>query len=282
MPKYECKPCSFSTKDKTKFSVHLTSKKHLSKSNSNTYCSDDDSIKSSVTESSVSSSVLLEEMKNLMKQQNIQRENDRLAFEEQKKLYEKQIEQQQLQIDFLKNMLNLQANTQINTQASINTNVNKIVEQTTPFCRDTFLNETCKYAINLDDFILSITVSYDDYMTVFDYVKQVSNKIIEEVNKLGEKKRPIHCFDSRRKVFYIKQNNEWNRCDENDQLIKRLIFTIQKKYSDYICVYLERNPNYLKSNKMCDEHMARVLQIVDEDNKDKILRTIMNAICIVK
>jgi hypothetical protein len=282
MPKYECKPCSFSTSDKPKYARHIKTSKHLIKCNSNTYCSDDDSIKSSVTESSVSSSVLLEEMRNLMKQQNIQRENDRLAFEEQKKLYEKQIEQQQLQIDFLKNMLNQQANTQINTQASINTNVNKIVEQTTPFCRDTFLNETCKYAINLDDFILSITVSYDDYMTIFDYVKQVSNKIIEEVNKLGEKKRPIHCFDSRRKVFYIKQNNEWNRCDENDQLIKRLIFTIQKKYSDYICVYLERNPNYLKSNKMCDEHMARVLQIVDEDNKDKILRTIMNAICIVK
>lgn len=273
MPNYECQDCSFSTNDKTKFARHIKTPKHLSKCNSKTCSTDDDSVKSDVTDSSVSSSVLLEEMRNIIKQQNIQRENDRLAFEEQRKLYEKQIEQQQLQIEFLKNLLQNQSSiTQLNTQA----NINKIVEQTTPFCKDTFLNVTCKDAIDIDDLLKSINVSYDDYINVFDYIKQVSNKIINKLNEYGEKRRPIHCFDTKRKIFYVKKNNEWVKCDDENKIIADFILTIQKKYTDYMCMFLEKNPNYLKSNKMCDEHMARVLQIVDEGNVKKIMSCLLN------
>ena len=94
-----------------------------------------------------------------------------------------------------------------------------------------FLNETCKNAMNITDFVDSIKLQLSDLIDIGElgYVEGISKIIVKNLNNLDETERPIHCTDKKRETFYIKDQDKWEKEDEEKKKIKDTIKTIANK-----------------------------------------------------
>lgn len=115
-----------------------------------------------------------------------------------------------------------------------------------------FLNETCKDALNLSDFIKSIKVSVEDLESIgsLGYVDGTSNVIIKHLNNLGVEKRPIQCTDAKRQTLYVKENDEWFKEDTDFKSLHKLVDEVQKINLRQLPLWRETHPNCLKSNSI--------------------------------
>jgi hypothetical protein len=147
-----------------------------------------------------------------------------------------------------------------------------------------YLNETCKDAINIGDFVKSIKVQLEDLENTgrVGYVDGVSDIIINNLNSIDTHKRPIHCTDEKREVLYIKNDGEWVKEADNKPILTNAIKTIanenikaisewKKEYPDCTDVDSKKNNLYLKivSNSMSGGSKEEC-----EKNYNKIIRNI--------
>jgi len=129
-----------------------------------------------------------------------------------------------------------------------------------------FLNETCKDAMNITEFVDSITLQLSDLEKVGEigYVEGISNIIIKNLNKLDETKRPLHCTDKKRETIYIKDQGQWEKEDDNKTKLRKSIRKIANKNIKLITEFREKYPECRKSessisnkyNKMIIEAMG--------------------------
>ena len=154
-----------------------------------------------------------------------------------------------------------------------------------------FLNETCKDALNIQDFVSSIHLSLEDLENTGrqGYIEGISNIILKNLNNLEHYKRPIHCSDSKREILYIKDNNKWEKECENKPILTKAIKMIanenikqikgwKDKYPD--CTNSDSNKNnlYLKivSNSMNgstqEESHKNINKIINNVAKDTIIQ----------
>lgn len=142
-----------------------------------------------------------------------------------------------------------------------------------------FLNEHCKDAINMSDFLVSLKIKLSD----IDYVKNaglmegISSVFIKGLNKLDTYKRPIHCTDIKRETLYIKNNNEWER-DNGKEKIKSAIGDIAQKHRLAISEWELNNPEWSKTEKGKDEYIKLVQQLMcnvqEQYHEHKIIKSI--------
>ena len=94
-----------------------------------------------------------------------------------------------------------------------------------------FLNEQCKDAMNLTDFIDSIQLSIEDVANIGEHgqTSGFANILIDNLKSLDLYKRPLHCSDSKRETLYVKNNNEWNKESEDRTQLKEAIDHISRK-----------------------------------------------------
>ena len=87
-----------------------------------------------------------------------------------------------------------------------------------------FLNNDCKDALNLSDFIKQIVITFDDLMHIYDkgYIEGIKNTLIKKLIMMEETKRPIHCTDYKRKRFYVKDDDIWERDHQNQKIFNAL------------------------------------------------------------
>jgi hypothetical protein len=114
-----------------------------------------------------------------------------------------------------KTIIELSKTNQItNTNSHNNVNSNNKT-----FNLQLFLNETCKDAMNITEFIDSIQLQLSDLENVgkLGYVNGISKIIINKLNALEETKRPIHCTDPKREILYVKDENIWKKDNENNE-----------------------------------------------------------------
>lgn len=143
-----------------------------------------------------------------------------------------------------------------------------------------FLNHDCKDALNLSDFINGIQVSTNDlqYIEENGYVQGIQNSFIKQLSTTEENKRPIHCTDIKRKQFYIKENNIWDKDNENKQLMHALniINTNQLKMLDD----WKMNHEWFTNDKNHDKlnHLIMEMTQMYGDDKDKITKKILHEI----
>lgn len=142
-----------------------------------------------------------------------------------------------------------------NTNNSINNNshnTNNIHSNNKTFNLQFFLNETCKNALNLSEFIQSVKSSVEDIETVgtLGYVDGTSNMILKHLNDLGVERRPIHCTDQKRQTLYIKENNEWLKEDDNMGHMHLLVDAVQKTNLRQLPLWQKLHPSCLKSNSI--------------------------------
>jgi len=142
-----------------------------------------------------------------------------------------------------------------------------------------FLNETCKDAMNIKDFVENIKITLEDVVHASEKgVLDSSRKLILQGLQCMElTERPIHCTDIKRNIMYIKDAGLWNKDKENEEL-KKMLQNISSKHMKGISEWVERNPNYMDSEKGQQEYVNLVRSITSpiSENKRDIQPTIKN------
>ena len=147
-----------------------------------------------------------------------------------------------------------------------------------------FLNEKCKDAISMDEFIDKIEVSMKNLLTTKEkgQVYGISNIIMENMNKLSLYERPLHCTDKKRETLYVK-NNEWEK-DDSKEHINKALKKVESKQLKNLNVWLEEHPNYM-NNSLEQEEFAKLMSECGksiDDGREKIIKKLCDNVYIEK
>jgi hypothetical protein len=154
-----------------------------------------------------------------------------------------------------------------------------------------FLNETCKDAMNIMDFVDSIKLQLSDLETVgkIGYVEGITNIINKNLKALDVSQRPVHCTDKKREVLYIKDENKWEKENEDKSKIRKAIKHIAHKNSKLLSEFRELHPDCGKSvSKYSDQFNKIVIEAMgghgdnDTEKEDKIIANISKNVTIDK
>ena len=154
-----------------------------------------------------------------------------------------------------------------------------------------FLNETCKDAMNIMDFVDSIKIQLSDIESIGElgYVNGMSKLIIKHLNALDENMRPVHCSDPKRDSLYVKDKNVWEKEDPDNKKIKKAIKYISHKNICALPEWKAKYPDciYSDSNKS-DQYNHIILEAMggsgdnDAEKADKIVKKIAKVVIIDK
>jgi hypothetical protein len=191
--------------------------------------------------------------------------------------------------DDIKNMMMEVIKNGINNTTNTNTNTNCMNNNKT-FNLQLFLNETCKDAMNINDFVDSIKVQLSDLERFGEigYVENLSNIITTNLKALDVTERPVHCTDKKRETIYIKDEDRWEKEDDNRSKLRKAIKKIASKNYKLLPEYREKYPGcqYAES-KFSDRYNKMVVEAMggtgDEcEKEDKIIRNISKNVVIDK
>jgi hypothetical protein len=166
-----------------------------------------------------------------------------------------------------------------------NTNSNNTTNNT--FNLQFFLNETCKDALNLTDFINSLQLQLKDleYTANNGHIKGITNIFQTALSNMEENKRPMHCTDLKREIMYIKENDEWSKDGEKEKM-KGTINQITNKNIGNIEEWLEKYPGHINPNSPDFDKFVKMtsncMGTGNEADDDKIVRNIMREVTIEK
>lgn len=151
-----------------------------------------------------------------------------------------------------------------------------------------FLNETCKDAMNLKDFIDSIVLQLSDIDNIGEvgFIKGMANLIISKLNLLGETKRPIHCTDLKREVMYVKDENKWKK-DEGKEKMNELIKKMEKKLGPLMIAFSNNHKKEYRTDSEIIKHQQIIYEVYggkkdDITNQNEIIQHISKKTTIEK
>jgi hypothetical protein len=195
-------------------------------------------------------------------------------------------ELQQMLIDQNKTIIELSKNNS-NTNIS-NSNINS---HNKAFNLNFFLNETCKDAMNIMDFVDSLKIQLSDLENfgTLGYVDGISKIIIQNLKLIDENKRPVHCTDSKREIMYVKDENKWEKEDENKQKMRKVIKHVTHKNTKLFKEFKEKYPGCEKSeSRFSNKYDKLIVEAFggkgdnDVEKEDKIIRNIAKNVVISK
>jgi len=172
-----------------------------------------------------------------------------------------------------------------------NNSHNNINSNNKTFNLHLFLNETCKDAMNITDFVESIKLQLSDLEKVgkIGYIEGISNIITTNLKALDVTQRPIHCTDKKREVLYIKDEDKWEKENDENKKLRKLIKNIAHKNSKLIPEFKEKHPDCNKSNsKYSDQYNKLIVEAMgghgdnDMEKEDKIIAKIAKEVIIDK
>jgi hypothetical protein len=192
------------------------------------------------------------------------------------------------QADIKELILEIVKNNSIATTSNINTNShNTTNSHNKAFNLQFFLNETCKNAMNITDFVESIKLQLSDFMSMGEvgFVEGISNIIVKNLNSLDETVRPIHCTDQKRETFYVKDENQWEKEEEDKKKLKKMIRGIAYKNEKLMKKYKETYPDYNNpDSRRSDQYSKIMIEAMDtkDDSREKIIKNISKATTITR
>jgi hypothetical protein len=266
---YSCACCDFISCNKKDYVRHLSTQKHKKRENDTNKIQKNPKKPQTQYECSICKktykypSGLYRHKKNCMEHENNTNLNNQLMLS--KELILEVVKQQQNQIKELTNTI----------KELIPKVGNNITTTNQKFNIQVFLNEKCKDAINMSDFIKSIEVSLQqlDYTKHNGLVNGLSNVIIENMNKLGLYQRPIHCTDLKRESLYIKDDDNWEK-DINKEKIKRVIKDVSTKQFYALSKWTKENPDFQNNENKQNYYTHTLVAIANnkQHNDDKIIK----------
>ncbi len=195
----------------------------------------------------------------------------------------------------LKNMLVEQQNIMLKviengTHNTTNNTTTHTNSHNKAFNLNFFLNETCKNAMNITDFVDSIKLQLTDLIEMGDtgYVEGLSKIIVKNLNALDETERPVHCTDKKRETIYIKDENEWAKEDDNKTKLRKAIKSVANKNIRLLPQFREKYPDYGNSESIIsDRYSKMVIEAMGGggdnqlEKEEKIIKNISKATTIV-
>ena len=154
-----------------------------------------------------------------------------------------------------------------------------------------FLNETCKDAMNIMEFVDSLKLQLSDLENVgkLGFVEGISKIIVSNLKSLDETKRPVHCTDSKREIMYVKDEDKWEKENENKQKMRKVIKHVTHKNSKLLKDFKNKYPGCEKSeSKFSTTYDKLIIEAMggkgdnDAEKEDKIIKKIAKNVSIDK
>ena len=319
--KFECDLCDLKCSKKSDFDRHLLTQKHKHKQllNPDTngaksagkiflcYCGKEYKHRQSLSVHKKTCQILPEKEKNanakteiitglseefIMKLINQNNDMQKLILEQNTKMTDQNAKIIELISTQVQSNNAVTKDTKHTTKNTVNNNNNNNNTTNNNFNLQIFLNETCKDALNLTDFVSSLQVKLKDLEETakLGYTNGVSRIFINGLNDLEENMRPIHCSDLKRETLYIKNDDKWTKEGSDKSVITKAIkkvsnkniqqiFEWQKKYPEYKDPESKQNDKYLE---MLSGAMGGSTDEEQFNNLDKIIRNITKEVVINK
>jgi hypothetical protein len=301
-PSFLCHHCQFITSNKKDFSRHLTTRKHFLSKDGNTFypkksqktpdwaciCKKSFTTRNGLWkhQQKCSEHFLLESEKSqnpstVVKQDHfymneITPELILRVLEQNKELTNVVLEQNKTIMEIARTNQN-------------NINSNNVNSNNKTFNLNVFLNEYCKDAMNIMEFVDSLKLQMSDLETVgrLGFVEGISNIIVRNLQALDIHKRPVHCTDKKREILYVKDEDKWEREDENKNKIRKAIKRVASKNSVLLPEFKAMNPDCSKaSSPLSDQFNKLIVESMggpgdnQREKEDKIIKNISKAITI--
>jgi hypothetical protein len=278
-PTYCCEICDYITVRKSNYNSHLLSVKHKTATNGNT---------TSNTHTCEICNKIYKDRTGLWRHKQIcvsnsvvkpieVSEKDELIMT----LLKQNTEQNRMNAELHAKVIELCKNGIMN-------NSNNTTNHNKTFNLQIFLNETCKDAVNLEDFAKAVVLQLSDLDKIGEigFVDGMTNIIETRLKSLDVNKRPIHCTDAKREVFYVKDNDKWGK-DKNNEKMRRLILRMDRKLAPLLMAFDQNHKNKGYANDYEDiKHQQMKCEILggadDTKNADAIIRRISKKILIDK
>ena len=275
--KYYCKKCDFTSKNKNDFRRHLFTTKHKMDNVDNTriikktpyacmVCGRQYKFASGLSKHKKKCQPTLDEDED----ENIIIEISPTSVGNEEIDLEKESLKQE--VDELKNMMKQIIHNQNQQTSNFET-----LKQVMPKIGDTYnkmsiniyLNEKCKDAMNLTDFVENVKVSLEDilYTKNHGFVKGISNIFVKQLQDMEPTQRPIHCSDTKRLQFYVKDADKWEK-DKSHEKINKTIDEITFKQIKHVKLWETEHPNYLNDDKLLMEWQTMIRNITGGDSGD--------------
>jgi hypothetical protein len=189
-------------------------------------------------------------------------------------------------------ILELCKNGTHNTTNNTNTSNSHNNSHNKSFNLQFFLNETCKNAMNIMDFVDTIQLQLSDLEKVGEigYIEGISNIIIKNLNKLDVSLRPVHCTDKKREVLYVKDEGAWQKEDDDNKKMRKVVKKIAHKNMRLLDSYKEKYPDCNKHDfKYCEQYNKLIIEAMgglgggsDSEKENKIIKNISKNVIIDK
>ena len=176
-------------------------------------------------------------------------------------------------------------NRVVHTNNTNNTNNHNIITNSNnkAFNLNLYLNETCKEAINMSDFVSSIKMNLDDleHTGRKGYIEGISSIILKNLNKIEQHLRPLHCSDNKREILYIKDNNEWTKECYNKPILTKAIKVIANENIKQIKTWREKNPDCTNADSKKNNLYLKIVSnsrngLTEEEGNKNINKIISN------
>jgi hypothetical protein len=280
--KYFCENCDYYTFRKSQYDRHLLTDKHINKE------------KSTFVNQKVPKCLTSVECicgKKYKDKSGLWRHKKK-CFKNEEKEEEKEKEEEPTDKDLI--MLLIKENSELKNMMMevIKNGTNNITNSNNKtFNLQLFLNETCKDAMNIMDFVDSIKIQLCDIESIGElgFVNGMSKLIIKNLNALAENMRPVHCNDPKRDSLYVKDANVWEKEDSDNKKIKKAIKYISHKNICAIPEWKAKYPDCIYSDsKKSNQYNHIVIEAMggsgdnDEEKADKIVKKIAKEVTIDK
>jgi len=259
---FVCEFCHYNTSRKSQFERHLTTSKHTNSTNVNKKVP-----KSSALFECVDCNKKYKERTGLWKHKNKgccttnynmnnkdntdTNSNDTISNKDEiiNYLMKESIELKNLVLEVLKNGIS-------NTN-----NISNINSHNKTFNLNMFLNETCKNAMNINDFVDSLQLQISDLENVGEvgYIEGISSIIIKNLNALDITERPIHCTDKKRETMYIRDEDKWEKEDEKKAKLHKMVKNVAYKNINLISDFQELHPDWKKINSKYSDQINKII-----------------------
>jgi hypothetical protein len=289
--KYCCKICDYNTERKCNLKHHLISSKHLKELNGNKIkqklsnkleCENCNKIYKTSAGLWKHNKICLEKneiIPNIENKNIVSSELILNIIQQNQEFKDLLIEQNKIIIEMSKN------------NSITNNNSNNINSNNKTFNLQLFLNETCKDAMNIMDFVDSIKIQLADIESIGElgFVNGISKLIIKNLKALDENMRPVHCSDQKRESLYVKDGNVWEKEDADNKKMRKAIKYIAHKNICALPLWRAKYPDHSNSeSKRCDQYNYIMMEAMggagnnDEEKAEKIIKKISKTVLINK
>ena len=280
--KFYCETCDYNCCRKYDFDKHLSTRKHKMLINANISIPESDKIHFCECGKSYKQMPSLSRHKKTCTFINEETENNNGVNNE--KLVEKLLEDNAEMRSLIKEIIPKIGNSTNNSNN--NTNCNN------EFNMNFFLNETCKDAMPLLEFINNLKLSVEDLDNTGKegLVKGLTDIITKGLNELDITKRPIHCSDIKRETLYIKDEDKWIKDDKDKSMVSHAIRKVKRDADRFFPKWLEQHPNcWEQESPYHEQYMTMVTnrfgkgeENFQEKNTKKVIKNIAKEVIVDK